>query len=116
MTIYDCGHTVSAGGDLIVGTPCPACVASSQAELVGSPKQVAWAERIRRTALVGVADFVDRGLRRAPADDPNRDAFAAIPATLRAISAASWWIDHRDASAQTLVKIAFAWATEASRV
>lgn len=61
--------------------------------LVGSPKQVVWAEQIRAKILPQIQALP---VQNAPADKAPI-ACAAQDAVL-AQSAAAWWIDHRDMS------------------
>ena len=79
--------------------------------LLGSEKQIAWAEGIRRGALADLAKveadnaaMLDRGARRhsTPADvlagakKKAAAAFEAARAELAAHADAAWWIDNRN--------------------
>lgn len=59
-------------------------------KLIGSPKQIAWAETIREDAVsrMGTRDTTGGGWKWIP--DQERRALAAR------ITTARWWIDHRD--------------------
>lgn len=65
--------------------------------LTGSDKQIAWAHTIRQDLLKKVAD----AMANVPADDAR---IAPFVAWVKGQSASRFWIDHRYASVQTLVK------------
>ena len=71
-------------------------------ELVGSPKQVAWAEAIRRDILAD-EDHVRGQLHKAP-NEQERDRVVAILERIREEASASWWIDHRDRGLVEVIK------------
>ena len=66
--------------------------------LTGSPKQIAWAERIRREQLAAIDALLAQSAIR---DVGMRDK---VLAALRGQTAASWWIDRRLASALALLE------------
>lgn len=61
--------------------------------LIGSAKQVAWAEEIRAEAIAHVDRIADDAVR----DDPVRSGAAArrLREIVRRNDRAAWWIDHR---------------------
>lgn len=70
------------------------CADNGCAALVGSDKQVAWAEAIRREAIAGLEIAADM----IPVDAPEavrRQASEVIDGA-KAETRASWWIDNRD--------------------
>ena len=90
--------------------------ASGLPELVGSPKQIAWAETIRQKMLADLAplaavrvgrrkEIAARGI--AAIDDSRWSQIDAATdeqlRSYRAQSAAKWWIDHRDDSLYSLM-------------
>lgn len=105
-------------------TPCTECYRGAQAEartaanaqaatanaqaglpaLTGSEKQIAWAEAIRRTALIG-ADEVRAKAEAFAAAHPDRATETApalaLIARAEAETSAAWWIDHRTAECAT---------------
>ena len=100
----------------LAGGPCDACIAAKRAAeaakaadaakadglpaLAGSPKQIVWAETIRRGKLAEIA------AKAHECPESSRAAFAAALAALRAINAASWWIDHRNSGLSELLHAA----------
>ncbi len=95
-------------------TPCLKCERGEQVSvateanagmlaLVGSEKQVAWAETIRAKAMSKLkaarADYAAQG---APADQIA--LFDAAMAKVAAQAIASWWIDHREDGAIALMR------------
>ena len=82
---------------------CPACYAAEKArklqdkaavfgqlpDLVGTDKQVDWAEDIRIKALADIAEFF---AGRADSDK----ALDYLRRGLQHLTKAAWWIDHRD--------------------
>lgn len=72
-------------------------------DLLGSPKQIAWAEAIRRSQLAGINSTYAAIRRRpeiAPTDDPRWDALetAILEMTAAAIlqTSARYWIETRN--------------------
>lgn len=62
--------------------------------LQGTPKQIAWAEQIRSTALAAVDQFLSlQGEARR--QDPRWAQVEAAVAALRNQAQAAWWIDRR---------------------
>jgi len=58
-------------------------------QLVGSEKQINWANDIRRKALVKVLEWIN--------DQPNGErGIELVKAGLAIATSAKWWIDHRD--------------------
>ena len=67
------------------------------APLVGSEKQVAWAETIRARMLEGVAPLIERG-EAVIAEGKGNSTLPATVALLKrmvACTSAKWWIDNR---------------------
>jgi hypothetical protein len=69
--------------------------------LTGSPKQIAWAETIRATALAAIEREEAQMLAGLPALTPEIreevcDALALIASEPRGQSEARWWIDRRE--------------------
>ncbi|MEW6016474.1 MAG: hypothetical protein AB1760_00205 [Pseudomonadota bacterium] len=124
---HDCGHTetVQLYGPRrererklawLEQHPCLACVREAEAraaaanaaaqglpDLVGSPKQVAWALRIRQQILRDADDLRADIMRQVPNADKRITRFDSLLATIRAQSSAAWWIDHRDNTAYELL-------------
>lgn len=74
--------------------------AAALPSLAGSPKQIAWAETIRAGAapiIVTAISNVSAQRSKLPAmyQPISDDIIAALRSTL-ALTAAGWWIDHRD--------------------
>jgi hypothetical protein len=108
----------------LAGKPCQECqrkaqqaqaTESAQAQrlpaLVGSDKQVAWATTIRAELLGKVAamrkEFEAAGRKQNVTEDvmsAQMGQFDGLVAKLTAQTAASWWIDRRSNSAQSLLK------------
>jgi len=63
--------------------------------LIGSEKQVAWAETIRLRRLSELDDSVQKALVDA-SDDPHREALLDMIDRIHRIGSAKWWIDHRE--------------------
>lgn len=59
--------------------------------LSGTPKQVSWAESIRRDFL---QKFDEVSVKAAEADQ-MKDALSIVRARLVSITQAAWWIDNR---------------------
>lgn len=88
--------------------------------LIGSAKQIAWAETIRREMLAEIREHITANLDRIsrlttkdPAEQPAHDAcvvamragaFAAI-ATIQQKSEAKWWIDNRDNANKLMIQV-----------
>lgn len=76
--------------------------------MVGTEKQVAWAERIRLQMLGGMEELITRAQNQREAMAKLGLSAENIDAAMKAIqqkTSASWWIDHRDAGAYELAKI-----------
>ena len=65
-------------------------------ELTGTPKQIAWAEKIR-------ADIIGK-IDKMPAQKQYEQIKSQVLATLKSIDSASWWIDRRGASVGAIVR------------
>jgi len=70
-------------------------------KLVGSEKQIAWAESIRHKVWQQLEQLAT--IARATDHPKAKVALAAIEA-IKAERAAAWWIDRRESSAERLVK------------
>lgn len=76
--------------------------------LTGTPKQVEWAETIRRTKVTEIEEIVAECRRRAPSDDePKIEQVIGAAWHVARHTDASWWIDNRTRSGQALLKDAF---------
>lgn len=80
-------------------------------ELVGTEKQVAWAERIRMTILAKLDELATNAARKR---DELQERFGIsleeFDAAVRAIqgkTSASWWIEHRDMTAYELARVVY---------
>lgn len=85
-----------------IGT-CDACKATASqstlsSDLVGSPKQIAWATTIRQAFMTTWDDISTR--LPAGADDLR----TKIDAFFESETSAKFWIDHRNLDLETLVK------------
>ncbi len=88
----------------------------TSATLTGSPKQIAWAETIRRERLGDLSQTVAQALavgeQQVAAGQATTEQltvamagiYAAADAAARQTSAA-WWIDNRTASGQYLIQL-----------
>jgi hypothetical protein len=104
----------------LAGQDCPTCeaerreaakraanAAATQAaqeaglpELLGSEKQIAWAESIRLKALGEAQEAIEKN-----ANTPERRAqVAPLMAQLKGENSAAWWIDNRSKSGVELLK------------
>lgn len=85
--------------------------ASGLPTLEGSPKQIAWAETIRKTWLSELAEYCQKVRAdipsywssssvelRSQAAQELSDATYLVESELRKNQSARWWIDHRDSS------------------
>ena len=71
--------------------------AAGMTELTGTPKQIAWAEKIR-------ADIIGK-IDNMPAQNEQYEQIKSqVLATLKSIDSASWWIDRRGASVGAIVR------------
>lgn len=70
--------------------------------LEGTPKQIAWAERIREQFVRDFATLYERALRYAP--EELRQALLRVRQELANQVKASWWIDHRGERTRDLVE------------
>lgn len=73
-------------------------------QLAGSIKQVEWAQQIRTRILGSVDKQVRQAISKAPADDPQARIVTDALDSLRAISDAAWWIDHKDSAPMSTLK------------
>lgn len=81
--------------------------------LMGSEKQVSWAETIRATQLAmiarelsNVAEAMVRQGKTEAQIAADRAPIDAMVAKVQTQTSAAWWIDHRSDSLQTLLKAA----------
>lgn len=72
--------------------------------LTGSPKQITWAESIRKRQLAEVKDIQDTYETHGNAD--NARVVAAAHKALSAVDSAKWWIDTRSFGSATLIPAA----------
>lgn len=126
---YNCGHTgmVELRGSakkqastrewLMNRCECPDCktlVAEADADrrhlpkLYGSEKQIRWALRIRQEKMVWIGEYVKEIAGCAeycPSEKTTSDFHVARDAYMRIASerSASWWIDHRNVSAESML-------------
>jgi len=67
--------------------------------LTGSPKQIAWAEKIRNEKIQYAADsfnlLIDNEVEKAIADEEGREAKKAAIIAVAGHGEAKWWIDNR---------------------
>jgi len=112
LSTKDCGDCYFAKRDASAGQDREAWLASKRAEeaaatetwetkagmtpLMGSPKAVGWATRVRHQLLSAAYDVA------GPTDD-EFEARVLVPA--RRITSASWWIDQRDADAEDIAEL-----------
>ena len=114
---YACGHTATmqlfgkyADRDRKIAyyktIDCPECQANKiaqkeaskgYAELLGSDKQVRWANAIRETKINEVNEFASKVNR-------NQDILERVIDDLQAETSAAWWIEHRDSTVENLVR------------
>lgn len=85
---------------------CPECQANNiankaaskgYAELLGSDKQVRWANAIRDAKINEVNEFASKVNR-------NQDILERVIDDLQAETSAAWWIEHRDSTVENLIK------------
>ena len=104
----------------LAGNPCPACAQAKRAEanattnavaakaaseaglpeLLGSEKQIAWAESIR----VKVIAEAEAAIARTATTPERKAQVAPLLAKLTAQTEAAWWIDRRNKSGIELLK------------
>lgn len=61
--------------------------------LIGSPKQIAWAEDIRNS-MIEALDEIERQTREK-APEATKNILLAIIENIRNQNTAEWWIEHR---------------------
>ncbi len=101
-----CSECYRAEQDKLHAAQSAAAAEKAQAvglpQLTGSPKQIAWAEMIRATALLTIAEEEKFLLSTISADLPPeiqqevRDALVLISSVPREQTEARWWIDRRE--------------------
>lgn len=76
--------------------------------LTGSPKQIAWAEKIRFEKIQSAVDnfnlLIDNEVEKAIADEKGREAKKAAIISAAGHSEAKWWIDNRNRIGEEIVK------------
>lgn len=76
--------------------------------LTGSPKQIAWAEKIRFEKIQSAVDnfnlLIDNEVEKAIADEKGREAKKAAIISVAGHSEAKWWIDNRNRIGEEIVK------------
>jgi phage tail protein X len=83
--------------------------AVSYPTLQGSPKQIAWATRIRHEILdadKGLAHWRNLYEQASDAEAPDKPQVLAAIDALAAQTDAGWWIDHRNETVKTLLRAA----------
>jgi hypothetical protein len=79
--------------------------------LIGSEKQIAWAETIRASMLKGSADIAARAAEQMESDNPDRrraGEFAIeIITQLCNEARATWWISNRESTLQDEIRKAY---------
>ena len=113
---YKCGHTeeVKLFGpyaereskiNYYKTIDCPYCrakaaaqeaTAKGYAELIGSAKQVSWANDIR-------ANFFAEVEKIAPTIDRNKDVFDKVVNEIKTETSASWWIDNNNRETLSII-------------
>lgn len=73
------------------------------AALVGTPKQIAWAEKIRANKVAEL-DKLSRQVSEAPGSEADRKRLMDAITAVRGKTEASYWIDHRDDSIREMLK------------
>ena len=79
-------------------------------ELVGTPKQVAWAETIRAEKLANAETLLEKA-EQFIANGENLDSARIVKATTEEWMnqpSASWWIDHRNRSLEDTIRERYA--------
>jgi hypothetical protein len=90
---------------------------TTETQLTGSEKQIAWATEIRTNLLAGFADLIavtknaaETARQTGSATEENiQKAIALVESRISdtlAINKASWWIDNKSYSARAIVGIA----------
>jgi hypothetical protein len=78
-------------------------------ELIGSEKQIAWAERIRMQLLSALEEFyikiIEAGEETLKKHDLTLEKIDMAVKNIQQKTSASWWIDHRDAGTYELARI-----------
>ena len=99
----DCYRAEQARADEeVIGTELPA--------LTGTPKQVTWAEDIRREKLAKVAEEMTKFISSAPADTPaetleeTNSVLQTAYNRLAEQTSARWWIDARHRTPRDLMR------------
>ena len=112
QTIENVTNTTLQGFLISVASPGLPYVANELPALVGSEKQVKWADEIRRKAIVRAYLYGYYFFRRSE-DDPQRDAtdfrgahYQDDICGLTEQSRAKFWIDNRDAGTLDLLEAA----------
>ena len=76
--------------------------------LTGSPKQIAWAEKIRFEKIQSAVDnfnlLIDNEVEKAIADEEGREAKKAAIISVAGHLEAKWWIDNRNRINEEIVK------------
>ena len=76
--------------------------------LTGSPKQIAWAEKIRFEKIQKAVDnfnlVIDNEIEKFIEDEEGREAKKAAIISVAGHSEAKWWIDNRNRIGEEIVK------------
>ena len=81
-------------------------------DLIGTPKQVAWAETIRVEKLANAARIIDRATNLISEGDPDKRDAAKVAIEITnewtTQASASWWIDHRNTELEAAIRNRYA--------
>lgn len=72
---------------------------TGMAELIGTEKQVKWAESIRREVMILVEQYLEK---ETAYEGYAPDRVTKAIRILNQIASAAWWIDHRDLRAGSI--------------
>jgi hypothetical protein len=73
-------------------------------KLIGTEKQIKWAERIREEKLAEIANFLEENKSKiAPGTESIINGFME---KLKEVESSKFWIEERDSGAQHLLKLA----------